>query len=152
MSKLTEKMDTLEEEKQSNDTLLGTIDKMRKAGWPRNLGKDDHPGMDLPSPLTKDAMCDLLERRVARRPVISTTSTPSLRRWRVLLPVLPADVVTEAPSRRWRETTPRAGSTSRPGRRRRRRRLGMVLRIYCMRSTRYKLRRATWTSYGNYLR
>ena len=37
--KLTEQMDTLEEEKQSNDTLLGTIDKMRKAGWPMNLPK-----------------------------------------------------------------------------------------------------------------
>ena len=135
MAKLTEQMDTLEEEKQSKDQLLDTIDKMRKAGWPMNLPKDDHPGMDLPDPLTKDAMCDLLERRVARRPVISTTSTPSLRRWRVLLPVLPADVVTEAPSRRWRETTPRAGSTNRPGRRPKKRRLATASRIYCTRST-----------------
>jgi hypothetical protein len=130
MSKLTEKMDTLEEQGQSNDQLLDTIDKMRRAGWPMNLPKDDHPGMDLPSPLTKDAMCELMERRVARRPVISTTSTPSLRRWR--------------------ETTPRAGSTSRRGRRPKKRRLATASRTYCTRSTRCKLRRATWTSYGSY--
>ena len=59
MSKLTEKMDTLEEQGQSKDQLLDTIDKMRTAGWPDGTPKDDHPGMDLPSPLTKDAMCDL---------------------------------------------------------------------------------------------
>ena len=61
MSKLTEKMDTLEAQGQSKDQLLDTIDKMRTAGWPMNLPKDEHPGMDLPSPLTKDAMCDLLD-------------------------------------------------------------------------------------------
>ena len=36
-----------------------TIDKMSTAGWPMNLPKDDHPGLDLPELLTKDAMCHL---------------------------------------------------------------------------------------------
>ena len=130
MSKLTEKMDALEAQGQSKDQLLDTIDKMRTAGWPMNLPKDDHPGLDLPSPLTKDAMCELMERRVARRPVISTTSAPSLRRWR--------------------ETTPRAGSTSRRGRRPKKRRLGTASRIFYMRSTLCRSLPDIWISYGSY--
>ena len=62
MAKLTEQMDALEEQTQSKDTLLDTIDTMRKTGWPRNIDQGDHPGITLPDPLTKDAMCELMER------------------------------------------------------------------------------------------
>ena len=64
MSKLTEKMDTLEEQGQSKDQLLDTIDKMRTAGWPRI--SDRRPSRHGPArPTHEDAMCELMERRVA---------------------------------------------------------------------------------------
>ena len=62
MSALAEKMPDLENQVTAKDALLDTIDKMRTSGWPQNIDKAGHKGMDLPDPITKDSMIDLMER------------------------------------------------------------------------------------------
>ena len=57
IGKLAEKMPELETKVSAKDALLDTIDKMRKSGWPMNIDKGNHKGIDLPDPITKDSMC-----------------------------------------------------------------------------------------------
>lgn len=62
MSALTDKMPELETAVSAKDALLDTIDKMRKSGWPMNIDKGNHKGIDLPDPITKDAIIDLMDK------------------------------------------------------------------------------------------
>ncbi|KAH8076423.1 manganese ion binding protein [Aureococcus anophagefferens] len=62
IGKLAEKMPELETKVSAKDALLDTIDKMRKSGWPMNIDKGNHKGIDLPDPITKDSIIDLMDR------------------------------------------------------------------------------------------